>query len=201
MNAKLKNAEFVSTQTAANLLGVSIRTVQVWLSKGVLSSCKTPGGHYRILGSEIDRLLFNQQNQLDESGETACITILVIEDEPVIRELYQYQIGQWDLPLNLKLAANGFSGLILAGECKPDIIFSDLIMPGMDGFQMLAALEKDKMLLHTDVVVVTAMSEAEIQARGSLPDYIDIVHKPIPFDVLEKKVQEKVKAIVGATLC
>ncbi len=49
--------EVCSTREAAERLGVSLRTVQLWTEAGLLRAWKTPGGHRRILTSSVDRLL------------------------------------------------------------------------------------------------------------------------------------------------
>ncbi len=189
MISPLQNNDFVSTQQAAKLLSVSIRTVQSWVAKGVLPAWKTPGGHCRILRSEIDNRLHEKQQFIDGSDKEKTVNVLVIEDEPVLLELYRFRIEAWKMPLKLNMATDGFEGLILAGKCNPDIIITDLMMPGMDGFQMLKALEQNKDQNNTRIIVVTSLSNEEIETRGSLPDNILVLNKPVPFELLEKEVR------------
>ena len=194
MTPPVQSNEFVSTQQAAELLSVSIRTVQSWVAKGVLPAWKTPGGHCRILRSEIDSRLHEKQQFINSIGSAKTVNVLVIEDEPVLLELYRYRLESWDISLKLDMATNGFEGLILAGKCNPDMIITDLMMPDMDGFQMLKALEQNKVLNNTRIIAVTALTVEEIERQGGLPENIMVMHKPVPFEVLESEV----RALQGA---
>jgi CheY-like chemotaxis protein len=71
------------------------------------------------------------------------------------------------------------------GRTCPDLLITDLRMPGIDGFVMLSALRKAPEASNTRIVVVTGMDKSEIAARGGLPSDIEVLGKPIPFDRLQ----------------
>lgn len=177
-----------STREAAKLLGVSLRTVQLWVESGVLEAWKTVGGHRRVSPESIMKLLANRPPAKAPVSDE--LTVLVAEDDPVLLQLYQHKIATWDPPVRLLTAAGGYEALISIGEQKPDILIADLMMPSVDGFRMLRALEAHPGATHTAVIVVTALEDSEIEKRGGIPASIDILKKPVDFALLEAKVRD-----------
>ena len=127
--------------------------------------------------------------------------ILVVEDEPDLLRLFRLVIESWGLPLELTLASNGFEALVRVGESHPDLLITDLNMPGMDGFRMIRSLRNfGQKLEHLEVVVVTALGSLEIDDRGGLPPDIKVFTKPVPFSELERLVRDRLaqRGIPGA---
>lgn len=186
---------YVTTYEAAGMLGVTLRTVQLWANKGVLDSWKTDGGHRRILRDSVERLLAVRNQQPADAMADAVVAsppsaealrILVVEDEPDLLRLYRMQLARWPMAPDVSLAANGFEGLVLIGSVRPHLLIADLHMPEMDGFQMLRTLRAMPQLDAMEIVVVTGLDPADIAQRGGLPSGTAILPKPIPFAELEK---------------
>jgi len=140
MHRSTVNDDVMSTREAAQVLGVALRTVQLWVESGVLPAWKTAGGHRRIAREAVERLALERRGAVDARTRTH-LRMLVVEDEPDLLRLYALMIEGWDLPIQLDLARNGFEGLVRLGERRHDVLITDLMMPGMDGFRMLAALQ------------------------------------------------------------
>jgi excisionase family DNA binding protein len=180
---------YVSSAQAAKMLNVSLRTIQLWVEKGVLTAWKTPGGHRRIAVSSVEKL---QQEQAIQAGVASDkLKIVVVEDEPGLRKLYRRYFDMWDLPVELHLAEDGFRGLIRIGEVHPDLLLTDLMMPGMDGFQMIKAIHTTEELNGLDIVVITGMDEESIKAKGMPDRGVRIVYKPVAFEEIKTIVEEK----------
>lgn len=177
---------FYSTREAAKALGVSVTTIQLWVEAEILPAWKTAGGHRRIPRPAVDAMRA-AQSAASAGKATETHNVLVVEDDPVQRELYQIKFAEWGLPVELRLAADGFEGLVMAGKYMPRLIIADLSMPGMDGFEMIRRLSRIKEVLAM-LIVVTGMSADEIKARGELPDGIPVYPKPISFPVLRQIV-------------
>ena len=75
------NEEVMGTQRAAETLGVSVRTVQLWVENGTLKAWKTPGKHRRILRSSVEAVLAERAGEQD-ADLLAAQDVLVVEDEP-----------------------------------------------------------------------------------------------------------------------
>jgi excisionase family DNA binding protein len=180
---------FYTTREAAKKLGVSITTIQLWVESGVLSAWKTAGGHRRIPSEAIDVMLAGQQSAVDEERAPYPHNVVIVEDEPVQREMYKIKFAEWKLPVNLYLAEDGFDGLVMAGKYAPDLVITDLSMPGMDGFEMIRRLLRSNEVHIPAIMAVTALSPQEIEANGGLPDAIPVYAKPIPLGVLKLIVE------------
>jgi CheY-like chemotaxis protein len=74
--------------------------------------------------------------------------------------------------------------LLAIGRDSPDLLVSDLRMPGMDGFQMMRALTGSPFRDGMEIVVVTGLDAVEIAREGGLPPDIRVFHKPVSFGEL-----------------
>ncbi len=190
------NADVMTTREAGELLGVAVRTVQLWVEAGVLPAWRTAGGHRRIARSAVEQLLAHRLNDLAPAKPPASIDqpalkLLLVEDDPVLLRLFSGVVASWNFPVELVTATNGFEGLVRIGEMRPDIVVTDLIMPGMDGFEMLRALKKPGSGFgNLKLLVISALSADEIQARGALPEGVTCFHKPVNYVKLEVLVHK-----------
>ncbi|MBF0190197.1 MAG: response regulator [Magnetococcales bacterium] len=179
----------VTTSKAAQMLGVSQRTIHYWMERGIIKSWKTAGGHCRIPMSSINQLLAKRREQLQDP-DLLELTLLLVEDDENLREITKAVVANWGLPVRLVVAEDGYDGLIQAGLHKPEVIIADLMMPAMDGFQMIRALRESSELTRTRIIVVTAMDETQIAAKGGAPDDVEVFQKPTPYDRLKIVVME-----------
>lgn len=176
----MAETEFLSTRQAAQRLGVSLGTVQNMVENGALEAWKTTGGHRRIPVSSVDALLARRRTQTGAHQEATRLDILVTEDDPTLQMLYQMTMESWELPITLRIVDNGFAGLLQVGQRPPDILIADLMMPGMDGFEMIRQLRANPDLARMDIIVVSVIDRETILQRGLPPD-VTIFAKPIPF--------------------
>ncbi|MBF0311700.1 MAG: response regulator [Magnetococcales bacterium] len=193
-----EESEYLSTTEAARLLRVSLPTIHHWAQRGVLRSWKTPGGQRRIASASVDALLRQQRRELTPVS-TAGFSILLVEDDQDQVALFRQKTSQWRISLELLVAGNGFDGLILAERHKPDLLVVDLLMPGMDGFRMIRELRDEPILSRMRVVVVTSLSQEEIDQQGGLPASVPVFRKPLSFPklkgVIESAMAERALAV------
>lgn len=191
MGESIRKQDYISTREAAKRLGVALSTVQGWVESGRLPAWKTAGGHRRIPADAV--AAFNSQQQLSLASGRAAQTqkILIVEDDPVMRHLYRQQIEAWHLPVELLMADDGFSGLVLMGRHNPDLLIADLSMPGMDGVKMLRRIAAMDPNISKSVIVITALTPEEIAAKGGLPPDMPVYPKPVSFPVLRALVEFK----------
>jgi len=183
---------YCTTREASELLGVSLRTVQLWAESGLLEAWKTEGGHRRISRNSVQRLLHGDNYPLprlvpqEQSFER--LKILVVEDDSVLLKLYKTVVASWNLPVELITAGNGVEGLIRVGRDTPDLMITDLSMPGMDGFELIRSLATSSFREGMEIVVVTGLDAADVAARGGLPNGVRMFPKPVPFAELRNIV-------------
>lgn len=190
--------KFITTREAAKRLGVALATVQSWVEAGVLPAWKTAGGHRRIPVKAIEEFEAKQQATLETPTaltpkSPTKLKVLVVEDEPFLLKLYEVYFTKKGLPIELLTAENGFSGLMMIGRHTPDLLITDLAMPGMDGYHMIKHLADHGGLGRMKIIVVTGKSMEDIEADGGLPSSIAIYHKPIPFEDLQRDIEEMVE--------
>lgn len=211
MRKSATNDDVLSTREAAERLGVALRTVQLWVEGGVLPAWKTAGGHRRISRAAVERLIGERSAALSGDSQRgglsplpglapaeARMKLMVVEDEPDLLRLFTLVIAGWDLPIDVTPAGNGFEALLRMGQDCPDLLVTDLNMPGMDGFKMIASLRGvGTSFDDMEIIVVTGLSAAEIDRRGGLPTGVRVFHKPVPFDEIELLVRERL-LVLGA---
>jgi excisionase family DNA binding protein len=185
--------EVCSTRAAADRLGVSLRTVQLWSEAGLLRAWKTPGGHRRILTSSVDELLQRRGGEIARRAPDGNYQVLVVEDEPDFRRLFELHLRSWELPIALQSVPSGFDALVRIGASRPDLLITDLRMPGIDGFEMLRALSASGAISELEVIVVTALTDHTINERGGLPDGVTVLHKPLRFAQLRTHLGQLVE--------
>jgi excisionase family DNA binding protein len=188
----MSDQQFCSTHEAAKLLGVSVKTVQLWAESGELRAWKTPGGHRRIAKTSVDEVLQKRERTQREPLSRArrkLFTLLVVDDDPDVHRLYELMIPHWGLVARVMTAKDGFEGLIRIGAEKPDLLITDLRMPGMDGFAMISSLRADAAFRDIRIFVCSGLSEPEIAKMGKLPPDIRVFSKPIPFEQLRPAIE------------
>jgi excisionase family DNA binding protein len=184
---------YVSTREAADLLGISLRTAQLWVESGVLLAWKTSGGHRRILRHSVDALLAERIKQanggVQKEVDAAALRVVVVEDDQDLLRLIELSLSDLTRPIEFRSAKDGFAGLVLIGQFLPHLVIADLNMPGMDGFRMIHSLIGSE-FAPSKIIVSTALSPADIELKGGLPESIEILQKPYSLELLEHKVLE-----------
>jgi excisionase family DNA binding protein len=189
-------SEFCSTKQAASIIGVSHRTIQLWVESGILQAWKTAGGHRRITMQSVGKLVDQRRLALAPLPMPAALGVaadarkklLVVDDDAMLLRLYELEMAGWDLPFDMIKAQNGFEALIKIGEAKPDLLISDLSMPGMDGFRMIRTLRLDPNHADMAIIVVSGLDKNTVGSMG-LPADIPFFSKPVPFRSLREAVE------------
>ncbi|CAM8626380.1 SinI-like, DNA-binding domain [Comamonadaceae bacterium] len=186
------NDELMTTREVGEVLGVAVRTVQLWVESGVLPAWRTAGGHRRIARSAVDRLTRERSDMLAPvvhgiaAPSTRPLRLLVVEDDADLRQLFSMMVEGWRFPVELSTANDGFQGLVRIGQWMPDMVVTDLNMPGMNGFEMVRSLKlAGSDYADLQVVAVTALSAGDVADRGGLPAGTVVFQKPVDFAAIE----------------
>lgn len=183
---------YCTTRQAAEMLHVSLRTVQLWVESGVLKAWKTDGGHRRLLLSSVQDLIKERMGKSAPAPVTHAkegFSIVVLEDDEDALKLFRMTMQTWQLPIQVNFVPSVYEALIVIGRAKPDLLITDLRMQGVDGFEIIKLLRNDQELRSLDIVVVTGMEPEEIEERGGLPSDITIFTKPVSFEQLQGYVK------------
>jgi PAS domain S-box-containing protein len=104
-------------------------------------------------------------------------TVLVVDDDPAARdtiEMFLFQEGY-----DLAFASNGIEALEKAAELTPDLILLDVMMPGLDGFEVCRRLRADPHLAEVPVVMVTALDDRDSRLQSIEVGADDFITKPV----------------------
>lgn len=170
--------DYCGTFYAAKLLGLSVGTIQALVEKNELTAWKTKGGHRRISMESIRE--YQRQHGLAETAEKGkFLKILVVEDDPATLEVFKSTIDSWTLPIDVSLMTSAMEALIDINTLKPDVLITDLNMPGVDGFELLRTLRANASFSSMVLVAMTGLSTEEVLEHGGLPAQVVTVQKPV----------------------
>ena len=116
--------------------------------------------------------------------------ILVVEDNEDNREILAARLKRLG-DFEIFLAANGREGLDLAAKARPDLIFMDLRMPVMDGYEAMAELRRTEWAGAVPIVVVSAHAREEDRRRALSIGCDDFLPKPVTEDTSLQKLLRK----------
>jgi two-component system cell cycle response regulator len=117
--------------------------------------------------------------------------ILVVDDlEPNVKLLTDRLTGEY---YNVLSANNGANAIELARTQKPDLVLLDVMMPGMDGFEVCRRLKTDAVTRHIPVVMVTALSDARDRVQGLDAGADDFLTKPVNDIQLQARIRSLVR--------
>jgi excisionase family DNA binding protein len=186
-----QEAAYISTREAAELLGISLRTAQLWVENGALLAWKTSGGHRRILLHSVQKILDERERSAVDvvRAPDARLKVAIVEDDPDVVTLLQMMLTGLDFPCDVQTRSDGFKGLILLGTFRPDVLIADLNMPDMDGFRMLRSIQGSE-FAPRQIIVTTALSSSEITERGGVPAEALVLQKPYPLSLLENALRQ-----------
>jgi CheY-like chemotaxis protein len=122
-------------------------------------------------------------------------TILVVDDNSDNVEILRAFLTSRGF--SVEAAADGRSALARMEEIKPDLVLLDVMMPGMDGWEVCRVIKQHPSLGHTRVVMVTAKGGFEDKYEGLRSGADDYVVKPVDFPDLLDKVQRNLAARGG----
>jgi YesN/AraC family two-component response regulator len=112
--------------------------------------------------------------------------MLIVEDNADVRK---FIAGHFDSTYKIVQAKNGDEGWEIAVELIPDIIISDVIMPVMDGYELVKLVKNDERTSHIPVLLLTALHSKEHEIKGLTTGADDFITKPFDLNVLQAKVE------------
>jgi len=122
--------------------------------------------------------------------------ILLVDDEHDILDLIEYNLIKQGY--SVTKADSGSSALAFAREHHPDLILLDIMMPGMDGYEVCSHLKQDPSLKNIPVIFLTARSDETSEVRGLDLGGDDYVTKPISISKLLSRIKALLRRSRGA---
>jgi signal transduction histidine kinase/DNA-binding response OmpR family regulator len=143
--------------------------------------------YYVEIPSDVTRTNIKEFNvkELIKEDESES-TVLIVEDNDELRDFIADLLRP---DFNIRLAKDGQEGLRTAFQYIPDIIISDVIMPGTNGFELCSTLKKDERTSHIPVILLTARDSSQSSLEGYKTGADDYIIKPFDDELLKLKVR------------
>ena len=162
--APINEPDWLTLGQAAKYLGVAQSTIRKWSDLGRVPAFYTPGGHRRYRRGDLDAFL----ERSGPGGQTRTgPLVLIVDDDPAVREYVRVNLEAEGYLV--REAAGADEGLAAVDEQSPDLILIDVMMPEIDGWEMLRRVQER----HGGSIPVVMFSgkvdegSAVAQARGA----------------------------------
>jgi excisionase family DNA binding protein len=164
------NPEWLTLGQAAEFLGVAQSTIRKWSDSGRLTAFYTPGGHRRFRRSDLDLFLGNARRG------TGPQVVLVVDDDDRLREYLRVNLEMEGY--EVREAASAEEGLAALDEELPDLILLDVMMPGLDGWEMLSRVRERHGRESIPVVMFSGKVDEEHAAQAEQAGAQAFIGKP-----------------------
>lgn len=188
---------FLTSAEVADMVGVSSRTVSNWIRDGHLKAFRTPGGHGRVAEEDLQRFLdargirplpiaASGPHVRDDAARSP--RVLFIDDDEnlldIIREVLEAN------GFEVQTARHGFLAGYLVAHFAPQVVVLDLMMPGLDGFEVMSLLRKRPEARTIPVVACTSMRGPDVESRAREAGFVSYIKKPLDFRGLVSLLRE-----------
>ena len=134
--------------------------------------------------------------RLIETSEPTAPLVLVVDDHDDSRAIERLVLES--AGFRVVEARNGFEGLRVAAETRPLVVLLDMVLPGIDGWEIARLLRLDENTRHAVVIAVTALAGSEDQDRALLAGCDEVLTKPVPPTAMLDTVRRYVGLPVSA---
>ncbi len=188
-----KRRDTFSLGEVAKVCGVTRNTVRNWVKRGSLTAYALPGGHFRVSQANLTTFMREYGIPTDRerlSGAPAAvpISVLVIDDDPVLGKLFETALGRQGGSFEVRLASNGTEGLLLAGSMAPDVVVLDVLMPGLSGADVCRSMRQMASLAETIIVVMSGYPDADETKEAIKVGAHAFLAKPVSPSVLVETI-------------
>ncbi|MFD3273738.1 response regulator transcription factor [Paenibacillus dendritiformis] len=121
-------------------------------------------------------------------GQLKGIKILLVDDEPNILQFLE--LGLTNEGFEIQTATDGMAAVAMASEFQPHVVILDVMMPGMDGFEVCRMIKKSE---NAAVIMLTAKDEVDDRVKGLTLGADDYMMKPFSFEELLARIQARIR--------
>ena len=125
------------------------------------------------------------------SQQVAIESLLLVDDNPINLQILYKTLEPTGHRLHV--AKDGETALAIAREVKPFLILLDIMMPGMDGYEVCQALKKDPETAHIAVIFLSALEDSAAKVKGFAVGGVDYISKPFQADEVVARVSNHIK--------
>jgi CheY-like chemotaxis protein len=185
-----------SAHEVANICGVVNQTAINWIDKGYLEAYTTPGGQYRVYADVLAAFLQTRGMRMPDElrqilAEQAKIEqVLIVDDDVELNDMIKQYLDKRYPEFKINQAFDGFDAGKAINEHKPDLVFLDIHLPGVDGYKLCRYIKADENLSRPIVVSITGNDSEEVRAQAADAGSDGFLVKPIIFDDLPALIEQ-----------
>ncbi|MFC2048591.1 response regulator [Elusimicrobiota bacterium] len=183
-----------TTFDLAKILDVYPTTIANWVDKGKIRAFTTPGRHRRINEEDLLRFLKKYKMPIPEGlKEGGKKRVLIVDDEKKFINIIRRGLGKFPEKYVLSFAMDGFQAGQAINDFSPDLIILDLMLPGIDGFEVCARIRKNEKLSHIKILAITGYDSSNFRKKILNTGANDYLPKPFDISLLIEKIEKILK--------
>lgn len=182
----METKQSFSTSEVAKYCHVTADTIRKWAEAGRIRVFKTPGGHRRIRREDLLKFLRENGIPIHEELGTVGVKILIVDDEKAVLSVIRRYLERSDTPFEIEVAMDGYDAGHQVATFKPNVVFLDLRLPGVDGFEVCRRIKADPINTGTQVIAMTGYYEGDMAQRILDLGAIMCLQKPFTPDDLRR---------------
>jgi excisionase family DNA binding protein len=175
-----------STSEVAKYCHVTADTIRKWAEAGRIHVFKTPGGHRRIRREDLIRFLRENSIPVHEDLDSSGVKILVVDDEKAVISVIRRFLERAQTSFQIEVAMDGYDAGHQVASFRPDVVFLDLRLPGIDGFEVCRRIKSDPKSARTNVIAMTGYYEGDVANRVVELGATMLMQKPFTPDDLRR---------------
>ncbi len=156
---------FFTTFEISEICEVNPTTVQNWVKEKKLKAYSTPGGHRRVRREDLAAFMKEFGLPIPKDLALERRLVLLVDDEPEMLDLLTSVMQSGTEDLEIISATGGVEALLLIGARKPHLVILDIMMPGMNGFEVCRKLKSSKATAGIRIVAITGDHNPNLRER------------------------------------
>lgn len=169
-------------------------TIVYWFDKGLIKGYRTPGGHRRIFMHDLEEFMRDHQIPLSGRLPDEKFRVLVVDDEPKVIDFFVRSLESMNSEIEVASAVNGFQAGRLLSTFRPNLVFLDIVMPTLDGFEVCKLIQNDPDTGDVEIIAITGHDNPENVERILKAGASKLLRKPIRFDALKDIISKRIQA-------
>lgn len=182
----MESKQSFSTSEVARYCHVTADTIRKWAEAGRIRVFKTPGGHRRIRREDLLKFLRENSIPVHEDLDNSGVRILIVDDEKAVVSVIRRFLERSQTPFEIEVAVDGYDAGHQVAMFRPDVVFLDLKLPGVDGFEVCRRIKSDAQHMATRVIAMTGYYDGDVAQRVVELGALMCLQKPFTPDDLRR---------------
>ncbi|KPK68890.1 hypothetical protein AMJ82_07060 [candidate division TA06 bacterium SM23_40] len=179
-----------TTHRISRMLRCDRKAVCTWIDQGLMAGYRTPGGHRRVMESDLLAFLRERRMPLPDDLKQPRTRILIAEDEEGMITVLREALGQREQRFDLRTAPDGIGTLIEIGRFRPHIVLLDITMPDLNGVAVCKKIKADPLSRHTQVIAIGGPGEVGMRRKILACGAVAFFTKPFDLGALVDQIHQ-----------